>query len=178
MCPDVQAPSLFSSPSPFLLFFAVLHSFTSLSKIPTPTGKWINEGGVDGGTKGEIGNVGTTSDRVRGDGISNDGTEVVTESKADEMINRIEGRTDGRADNSRFQSSIVETAGDMTKSGDQFSGAVEERVFKEEVGKEIETTSFQIGHSMDSWGGRNEKFNGIRGATKREGDESRARDSK
>jgi hypothetical protein len=29
----------------------------------------INEGGVDGGMKGEIGNVSTTSDRVRGNGI-------------------------------------------------------------------------------------------------------------
>jgi hypothetical protein len=93
------------------------------------------------------------------------------------MINRKEGRADGRGNDRRFQRGVVGTAGDMTKSGDQFSGAVEERMFEEEVGKEIETVNFQIGSSMDSWGSRHKLINGIRGATKREGDKSRARGS-
>jgi hypothetical protein len=89
----------------------------------------INEGGVDSGTKGEIGNTSMTSDRVRGNDISNDGAEMATKAKADKMINRKEGRSDGRANDSGFQRDIVGTAWDMTKSGDQFSGAVEERMF-------------------------------------------------
>jgi hypothetical protein len=136
----------------------------------------INEGEVDGGTKVKIRNISTASDRVRGNGISNDGAKVITKAKANKMINGKEGRTsDGRANNCRFQRGIVGTAcWDMTKSGDQFSGAVEERMFEEEVGKEIETVNFQIGSSMDSCGGRHTKFNGICGATKGEGDKSRA----
>ena len=72
----------------------------------------------------------------------------------------------GGANGGGFLVSIVGTARDVIARSNQFSGTVLDGMFEEEVGHEIEATSFKVRSIVNGLSSRNQQFNGVCGTTK------------
>jgi hypothetical protein len=94
---------------------------------------------------------------------------MVTKAETDEVINAERCGADTGADTGRFESSVVGTAGNMTKSSNQFRGTVEGGMALKEVGEKVEATRFQISSGMNSRGRGDKNIDRVGGATDGEG---------
>jgi hypothetical protein len=129
----------------------------------------VNCGGVSGGLENEVRKTRRVGGNIGSDDGSAGGAKMGAETKANKIRKRKEG-----AYGSGFQRSVVGAAGNLTEGGNQFGGAVKERVFKKKVGKEVEATGVEVRSGVNSGRTRHQKFNGIRRAAEGEGDEGGA----
>lgn len=128
----------------------------------------VDGGRLNGRAEGEVHNSRRTGGEISGDSLEDRGSQVIAEPKRVEVDNGEESGADKMADVGCFEGSVVGAVRDMVESCDEFSGAVERRMLDEQIGKEIETTGFEIGSRLDGRSEGHKKVNGIRGAAENE----------
>lgn len=134
----------------------------------------IKSGGIDGRPEGKIRQIRRPGGDIGGDDAGTRETEMGAEAEADKVRKGEEGGADTGADGSGFNSGVVRTAWNVTEGGDQFGGAVKERMVEKKVGEEVKAAGFEVSSGMNSGRTGHKKFNGIGGAAEGEGDEGGA----
>jgi hypothetical protein len=121
--------------------------------------------GMNSGSKSKVGEAGRALGEVGGDGVRDEGAEIIAETERFEMVDGEKSGADGLANGGGFQSSVVRATGNVAKCGNEFGRTVKSGVFEQQISKKIEAAGLEIGSSMNSRGRGHKKFDGIRGAT-------------
>ena len=100
---------------------------------------------------------------------------MIAKSKRSEVVDRENSRPNEATDGGGFERSVVGTARNVSKSSDELGRAVKRSVLEEQVRKEVEATSFEVGGGMNGRGRRHKKFDGVRRATENKASKSRRR---
>jgi hypothetical protein len=111
---------------------------------------------VDGGTESEIVNIAGAGLEVGGDRRSDRVAVAVAKTKASEVVNMKESRTDEGANVVGFQSGVVSAPRDVRKGGNELGRTVVRGVRKKKVGKVVEATGLEISSFVHGRNGRHQ----------------------
>jgi hypothetical protein len=126
-----------------------------------------------GGTESNVANAGRASGGVGGNGSSDAVTKMVAETQRDEIVDMKNQRTKIVANVVNLKSGVAGASGDVTREGSkQLGRAAKRRVRHQQIGKEVEATSFQVTSSGDSRSRRHGQLDGVSRTTEGQRDKS------
>jgi hypothetical protein len=111
----------------------------------------VNERWGNSRREGKIKQTRGTRSEIGGDWcVSNVFANMVTETKADKVINRKESRTDLNGKEAGFDRGVVSTGRDVVKCRDELGRTVSANMLQKEISQVIKTTSFKVRRFLDS----------------------------